>query len=91
MRLENAIAYLEGPVTQLEVKRLLAEGEAVIAADCRAIDLAGVTRVDSTAVSLLLALRRRALACNRDLVFHHLPASIQSLVQLYGVDDLIPA
>lgn len=91
MRTQDDVVYLEGPVTQVEAARLLAEGEAAVAAGCRVFDLQGVTKVDSVALSLLLAWRRRAAARAVALEYRNLPASLGSLVELYGVGDLLPS
>lgn len=53
------------------------------------IDLRAVDVVDSAAVALLLAWRRRARNEGKALVFDNLPASVHSLADLYSVDELI--
>jgi phospholipid transport system transporter-binding protein len=55
------------------------------------VDLGPVTEVDSAAVSLLLEWQRRALAANRSIAYVNLPANLKSLVDLYGVSDLLVA
>ena len=55
------------------------------------IDLERVEAVDSAGVALLLAWKRRAAAEGKPLVFAHLPASLASLAQLYGVEELLAA
>ncbi len=66
---------------------LLAQSDGMLK-DVAVVDLAGVTEVDSAAVSLLLEWRRQAQ--NNALRFAHLPAALKSLADLYGVADLIP-
>ena len=53
------------------------------------VDLAGVDRVDSAGVALLLAWKRRAAAEAKPLVFGGVPPSMASLAQLYGVQGLL--
>jgi phospholipid transport system transporter-binding protein len=53
------------------------------------VDLGGVDRVDSAAVALLLAWRRRAATEGRRLVFSGVPPSMASLAALYGVQELL--
>jgi len=53
------------------------------------VDLAGVDRVDSAGVALLLAWQRRAAAEERRLVFSSVPSSMASLAALYGVQELL--
>ena len=53
------------------------------------VSLASVDSVDSAAVAVLLAWRRRAEAEGRQLSFTDVPASLSALAELYGVEDLI--
>lgn len=68
---------------------VLEQGLAAIAGGQTEIDLAALAELDSAAVATLLAWRRAAQAKGAVLNFVNLPASLQSLVQLYGVDDLL--
>lgn len=81
---------LSGALTLENVVAILDEsGRALPATGRLVIDLAGVTEVDSSAVSLLLELRRGARRQNRDIEFVNLPPNLQSLAELYGVSDLL--
>lgn len=82
---------VSGNMTVETVNALLAESAGLFgtATDLE-MDLAGVSEVDSTAVSLLFAWLRQAHACNASLVFVNLPANLASLATLYGVLELIP-
>ena len=53
------------------------------------IDLAAVTEVDSTALSVLFEWRRAAQQKKLRISFRNLPDSMQSLAALYGVADLV--
>ena len=53
------------------------------------VDLAGVTEVDSTALSLLFEWRRTAQQKNLRISFRNLPESLKSLAALYGVTELV--
>jgi phospholipid transport system transporter-binding protein len=55
------------------------------------IDLDRVEAVDSAGVALLLAWKRRAAVEGKPLTFAHLPPSLASMAQLYGVEDLLAA
>ena len=55
------------------------------------IDLARVEAVDSAGVALLLAWQRRGAAEAKPLTFAHIPPSLASLAQLYGVEELLVA
>ena len=80
-----------GPLTMDSVSGVLAASvEAALPAN-GVIDLERIGAVDSAGVALLLAWKRRADAEGKPLVFAHLPASLASLAQLYGVGDLLVA
>lgn len=78
-----------GPLNIESVPALLIQSNGMLK-DVAVVDLAGVTEVDSAAVSLLLEWRREAQTQNSALRFAHLPAALKSLADLYGVADLIP-
>ena len=52
-------------------------------------DLGGVKAADSTALALMLAWQRRAQAQGRTLSFTNVPANVDALARLYGVDALL--
>jgi phospholipid transport system transporter-binding protein len=53
------------------------------------VDFARMTRADSTALAIVIALKRRATAEGRTLRVENLPQSLRSLATVYGVDNLI--
>ena len=79
---------VSGPLTLATATALAAAAETHLAGSIT-LDLAGVTEVDSAGLSLLFEWRRRAAARQCTLAFRNLPASMQSLAELYGVADLI--
>jgi len=85
VEIKQGVAMLAGDLVLENATRFLAEAEAAIAAGSTVFDLAGVARMDSSALSLLLALRRRA--DGKDLQFHHVPESLTSLARLYGIPE----
>ena len=80
---------IDGPVTLDNVGNLIAES-AALDGDRVIVDLAGVTRADSSVLSLLLEWTRRFGGSGRKIVFANLSHDLQSLAELYGVVDLIP-
>ena len=82
-------AALAGPITLANVNAVLDEGARAFTLPAVTVDLAGVTDVDSTAVSLLLEWRRAAQRDKRAIDYVNLPANLKSLIQLYGVTDLL--
>jgi phospholipid transport system transporter-binding protein len=82
---------VQGPITINNATDVLAESAMRFTGNHLVVDLAGVTEVDSAAVSLLLEWRRAAKRANRYIEFVNLPQSLRSLADLYGVSDLITA
>ena len=82
---------LSGPVTLDNVGAVLEEGNRAFTASSVTVDLAGVTEVDSTAVSVLLEWRRAALRDKRAIEYVNYPANLKSLIELYGVSELLVA
>lgn len=52
-------------------------------------DLSGLAHADSSALAVLLALRRRAAGEGGSLTYASAPGSIVSLARVYGVDALV--
>jgi phospholipid transport system transporter-binding protein len=80
-----------GSLTMDSVATVLAASAEVPLPPSGVIDLARVEWVDSACVALLLAWSRRASVEGKPLAFAHLPASLASLAQLYGVEDILAA
>lgn len=89
--LEHDRARIVGPVTLATVNAVLEAGTQAFKAATLTVDFAGVTEVDSTAVSLLLEWRRAATRDQRRIDYVNLPANLKSLIQLYGVGELLDA
>ena len=81
---------ISGAMTLENVDALLDESAAAFTADNMQVDLAGVSDVDSTAVSLMFAWLRQAHSRNISLVFVNVPPNLVSIATLYGVLDIIP-
>ena len=89
LRVEAGVAVLDGDLTLANASQWLAEGEAALTQGVATFDLAGLGQLDSSALSLMLSLRRRAEASGSSIEFRNLPDSLISLAKLYGVDDQI--
>lgn len=87
---ENNRLALSGPVVMQTLKSLHAAGVSQLAVGDLVVDMAGVTDADSSAVSLLMELRRAAQKHQRTLTVTNLPDSVRSLARLYGVTELLP-
>ncbi len=91
IHLEGNRLFIGGPITYDNVVEVIRTGETVIKADDMLVDLAGVTRVDSSAVSMLLEWIRTAQAHGRRIEFINLPVNLAALIELYDVGSLILA
>jgi phospholipid transport system transporter-binding protein len=81
---------ISGALTLANAAALGAAAEQYLSGEI-VVDLAAVTEVDSSALSLLFEWQRAAQRRQCRLKFCNLPASLSSLAELYGVADLIPA
>ena len=80
---------LNGDVVIGTAKTILTDSEALAINNNTVIDFEQVEDIDTTAVSLILEWKRRAIKANQTLKFINLPINLTSLVQLYDVEDLI--
>jgi phospholipid transport system transporter-binding protein len=55
------------------------------------VDATALARFDSSALAVLLELRREALAVGKTFAVQGLSARLQNLAVLYGISDLMPA
>ena len=53
------------------------------------VDLENLGAIDSSAVAVLLALKRRAEAEGKPLRFLHVPAALIALAEVYGVESIL--
>jgi phospholipid transport system transporter-binding protein len=53
------------------------------------IDLSALARLDSSAVAVMLEWQRAANAVGKAIIFHGVPATLSSLIALYGVSDFL--
>lgn len=53
------------------------------------IDCSGLAAVDSAAVAVLLSIKRRASQEGVPLAFDHVPASLDALATVYGVEEIL--
>jgi phospholipid transport system transporter-binding protein len=81
---------VSGNVTHDQVPALLEQSDALLDHGCLVIDLAGVQAVDSSILSLLLEWMRRAAGRNTKLTFANPVPALRSLIDLYGLSDVIP-
>lgn len=80
---------MSGDVTMSSVSALFASGINLQPNAEVVVDLAGLQRVDSSAVSLMLAWLREAQRKQVVLRFANVPDNLLSLAKLYGVAELL--
>jgi len=86
-RLPERLTLGEAGAALAALRRSLAgQGDAELT-----IDASALSHFDSSAVAVLLELRREAQAQGRVLRVLRWPARLQALVALYGVQELLPA
>jgi phospholipid transport system transporter-binding protein len=91
IRIAGDCVEVSGPMTMAGAAALLAEGEAAIASNASAFDLAAVTDMDSSCLAVVFGWMRAATAGGKTLRFLNLPQNLLSLAAVYGVDDLLPS
>ena len=81
---------VSGPMTMAGAAILLAEGEAAIAENALAFDLAGVTDMDSSCLAVIFGWMRSARDAGKAVKLLNPPRNLLSLAEVYGVTDLLP-
>ena len=87
---ENNRWLVSGDMTVSQVNDLLDASAQLAVEGEMEVDLAAVTDVDTSSISLLFEWLRLAHARKCKLSFSNLPANLTSLATLYGVLELIP-
>jgi phospholipid transport system transporter-binding protein len=84
---QGNICRLDGDVTLNSVPDLLEKIMPLVGAGVDTLDCTAVKSVDSSALGLILACKREAIAHQQELKLTGLPQSVLSLASLYGVAD----
>lgn len=90
IRIAGDRVEVSGPMTMSGAAVLLAEGEAAIAANASAFDLAAVTEMDSSCLAVVFGWMRAAKAAGKSLRLLNPPQNLLSLAAVYGVAELLP-
>lgn len=86
LNLPATLTHAEAAALAPRLKQLVqAEASALV------VDASALQVFDSSALALLLASRREALAAGKAFSVQNLPARLHQLAALYGVSELIPA
>lgn len=67
---------------------IAAAGLSAIAAGQSEFDLSGLAKIDSSAIVVMIEWQRQATRSGKQLRFDAVPASLLSLIDLYGLKDL---
>jgi phospholipid transport system transporter-binding protein len=90
IRREGERMYVSGSVTLQNVTGLLREGMNCVRDGVSVVDLSEVSGLDSSLLAALLAWIREARDRNHPLAVSNLPRGLNTLAQLYGVEELLP-
>jgi phospholipid transport system transporter-binding protein len=90
IRREGDRMMIVGPVTLKNVTTVLEEGLTEVRAGASTIDMAEVSELDSSLLAATFAWVREGRLANRALTVANLPQGLQTLAQLYGVEELLP-
>jgi phospholipid transport system transporter-binding protein len=80
-----------GSLTIANAPEIYAQGLQLVTQANYCVNFSQVEGVDSSAVSIVLAWQRAAQNANKILTLSHLPNSLSSLAELYGVLEFLPA
>ncbi len=86
LTLPPVLTHAQAAIFSGGLKRLVDQQGMHVVADASAM-----TEFDSSALAILLACRREALASGKTFSVNALPARLRQLAGLYGVAELIPA
>ncbi len=84
---QDNLCRLGGDVTLETVPAMLEKIRPLIRSGVDCLDCSNVKNVDSSAIGLILACKREAVAQQKSLKLTGLPNSLLSLASLYGVAD----
>ncbi|HRB28701.1 MAG TPA: STAS domain-containing protein [Nitrosomonas sp.] len=88
--LEDQKIIVQGPATVDNITALTKQGFPLLSGANCTVDLSQVTEVDSTILSMFLEWLRAARQTSCQIKFINMPSSVASLIQLYGITELIP-
>ncbi|TSA22925.1 MAG: STAS domain-containing protein [Betaproteobacteria bacterium] len=89
LQINAGVLSLQGDFTHATVARHLAAANFLtLTAAATQVDLSAVGQVDSSALGLLLTIKRRAVAQGRSVEMIHWPVGLIDLARLYGVFEL---
>ena len=88
---DGARWFASGDLTFANAGPVLAAAQALPLPTTGLVQCEGIAKVDSAAVALLLALKRRGAERGTPLSFVEVPAALRALAALYDVEDILTA
>ena len=88
------VLALPAELTQKQATACLAtlvQGLKSVAGPALVVDATALVRFDSSALAVLLALRRESLSIGKQFAVKGLSSRLENLAVLYGIADLVPA
>jgi phospholipid transport system transporter-binding protein len=86
---ENDRWRLMGALTFDDAATVFDASKSIALPASNVVDLSGLTQADSSALAVVLAIKRRAASEGRALAVEGVPSSLRSLAVVYGVADLL--
>ena len=80
------------PAQELSLQNAVKSVQAGLAAIAQGqidFDLSALTVVDSSAVAVMLEWQRAAKRLDKVITFHRIPTNVSSLIELYGLSELL--
>lgn len=91
---ESGTVQVSGELCMDSMIAIMAEADGMFsnvpAGSALNVDLAGVSRSDSTGLALLLDWMRRAQQARQDITFHNMPEQMLSIARASGLEQLLP-
>jgi phospholipid transport system transporter-binding protein len=78
-----------GTLTFADAASVLDATRALALPKAGVVDLAGIGHADSSALAVMMALKRRAVAEGVPLAYEAIPPALLALAHVYGVEDLL--
>jgi len=82
--------WVAGDVLMDNANFILQQSQALSTGEALLVDFSAVNKVDTAALSLMMAWQRRAALSSCRVRFANLPVNLSRLVSLYGLTDFVP-
>lgn len=92
IQLTEGVIHVSGDLNAASVPALLDDATALFqqAGEQFSVDLADVTRADSSGLALLIDWMRSARRDNQQLSFRRIPAQLLEMARVSGIESLLP-